>query len=292
VNPTLDHRSFYRDAGFIFIAKLLNRATLVFFRGWFTEFEEKVHKSKLTSFLFKVSYAKADKYIVLSKSFKAKLIKMGVPESTPFFIETTVANSDYVNELDLHDKLASFKEKMVILFLSRVEKEKGFYIALDAYKNFVIKFPERASSFIIAGDGSDLPAVKKYVAQSNIPNVIFLGEVRGDRKKEVLLGSHIMILPSITGDGLPNSILEGMLYGMPIISRATAGIPDIVEQGINGLLTESLDPLVFSEFISKLAFDIPLYKKMAETNHQKALENFTTQKVRQRMLGIYHTFEG
>ena len=72
VNPSLDRRSFYRDLVFIIISKLLKRKTLVFFRGWADVYEEKIKNSKWKSFLFRISYAKATQYIVLSGLFKKK----------------------------------------------------------------------------------------------------------------------------------------------------------------------------------------------------------------------------
>ena len=287
VNPSLDSKSFHRDLVFIIITHLLNRKTVIFFRGWSEPYEEKIKKSKFKSFLFRISYAKAGKYLVLGNIFKKKLIAMGVPPETEFVMETTVADSSYLNELDLKDKCNSFKEKIVFLFLSRMEKEKGIYIAIDAYRSFLKKNPERKSCLIVAGDGPELPSVREYVSENKISNILFTGYVRDQKKRELLLKSHVMLFPTYYGEGLPNSILEGMLYGMPIISRLVGGIPDIVENEVNGYLTESYDPLIFTKFLSNLASDNTLYKKISETNHRIALEKYTSEKVRERILKIY-----
>ena len=68
------------------------------------------------------------------------------------------------------------------------------------------------------------------LTDKEIDNIEFLGHVNAETKKKALFQSHIMIFPTFT-EGLPNVILEGMLYGMPIISRATGGIPEVVRQG-------------------------------------------------------------
>ena len=125
VNPSLDKRSFYRDAVFIFIARLCRQKTLVFFRGWLDSYELKIKQSRVKSFLFRISYAKATKFIVLSSRFKEKLINMGVPSGTDFFIETTVAGAEYLNELNVEEKIISSQKKIIFLFLARIEKEKG-----------------------------------------------------------------------------------------------------------------------------------------------------------------------
>jgi glycosyltransferase involved in cell wall biosynthesis len=286
VNPSLNSRSFHRDLVFIIIAHLLKRKTIVFFRGWEESFEEEIKMSKFKSFLFHISYAKAGKYLVLGNIFKKKLIAMGVPPETEFFIETTVADSSYLKQLNLKNKYLTYEKEIKFLFLARMVKEKGIYITIDAFKEFINKFPQRRSSLIIAGDGPELRAAKFYVEEKGISNIKFLGKVSGENKMKVLLESHVMIFPSFT-EGLPNSILEGMLYGMPIISRATGGIPEIVKNNINGYLTESYDPLIFADFLFNLASDCSLFKTISETNHQIALQQFTSEKVKERILKIF-----
>jgi glycosyltransferase involved in cell wall biosynthesis len=263
---------------------------LVFFRGWTDSFEEKIKVSKVKSFLFKMSYAKVDKYIVLGQIFKLKLIALGVPEQTEFFIESTVADSSYLNELDLESKYVSFLEQRKFLFLSRIEKEKGIYIAVDAFTEFLSKYPEKNSCLTIAGDGPELAAVKKYVKEKRLSNIEFAGHVRGEQKKKLLITSHILLFPTYYGEGIPNSILESMLYGMPVVSRTVGGIPDIIQNDVNGYLSESLEPGVFLDFISLLTSDIDLYKKISNNNYVTAKEKYTTEKVRERILKIYRGF--
>lgn len=290
INPSLNRKSFYRDALFIFIAYLLRKKILVFFHGWEDDFEQEIKNSRFKSFIVKSIYGKADKLIVLSRLFKDKLLRLGIPSEKEFFIETTVADSQYLNELSLDKKIETYDRKLVILFLSRMEKEKGIYIALEAFKQFISKYAAKEVSFIVAGDGPELPLVKKYVAEGNIPNIKFTGYVRGELKKEVLLSSHIMLFPTYYGEGLPVCVLEGMLYGMPVISRTNAGITDVVRQNINGYLTESMEPRVFADYLVKLAQNKELYKLMAENNHSTALENYTEPVVRERVLDIYRSF--
>lgn len=285
INPSLDSRSFHRDMVFIILTHLLHKKTAVFFRGWSETFEEKIKKSRLKSFLFRISYARAGKFLVLGNVFKKKLIEMGAPAETQFFVETTVADSCCLNQLDLKHKQLTFEKEIQFLFLARLVKEKGIYIAIDAFKQFMNQFPQRKSTLVIAGDGPDLPCAKSYVAEKKIPNIKFAGNVSGAIKMKLLLESHVMIFPSFT-EGLPNSILEGMLYGMPVISRATGAIPEIVENNINGFLTESYDPHVFAEFLFTLASDGELFRKISETNHQVASQQYTSEKVKERILKI------
>jgi glycosyltransferase involved in cell wall biosynthesis len=78
-----------------------------------------------------------------------------------------------------------------------------------------------------------------------------------------------------------------MLYGMPVISRYNGAISDVVTHEENGFLTDSVDPVVFSDFLQRLTDDTELYQKIAINNHLKAIQSFTKEKVKNRILDIY-----
>jgi glycosyltransferase involved in cell wall biosynthesis len=222
--------------------------------------------------------------------FKSKLIALGILAKTEIFVESMVADSSFLTDLDLESKYFSFDERKKVLFLARAEKEKGIYITIEAFSKFLAEHPERKSCLTIAGDGSELVAAKKYVIEKGLPNIEFTGHVRGEQKKKLLVSSHILLFPTYHGEGLPNSIMEGMLYGIPIVSRTVGGIPDVVQNGVNGYLSDSLQPEVFSGFLSLLTSDINFYKKISNHNHKTAIEKYTTEKVRDRILKIYQGF--
>ncbi len=289
INPSLDYKSFLRDSVFVLISNFLNKKTLVFFRGWQEDYERKIRASRFKSFLFKISYARAQKYIVLSPVFRKKLIEMGVSKKTCFFIETTVADTEYFHEFNLREKFLTYDETIRFLFLSRILISKGVYIAINSFSEFLKKFPDKKVSLTIAGDGPDLLEAKKYVAEHKIPNIVFTGHINGLAKKKVLFESHILLFPSYS-EGMPNVILEAMLYGMPVISRTTGAIPDIIKNNVNGFLSNSYAHSDFVELIERLAFDRKKYEEISGINNKMAIEKFTEKRVRERILGIYDTF--
>lgn len=288
INPSFNKNSFLRDAVFCYIASFFQIKMVIFFRGWDDKFEDLLYKKAYLRLLFNYTYRRCPNYIVLGQSFKNKLIKLGVdPAKTKFWVESTVANSNYLPEFSIDKKLMTFNDEINLLFISRIVKSKGTYTAIKAFDILRNENPHLKINFTVAGDGKELESVKQYVKQNDIQSVSFLGFVKGDQKKEVLLKSHILIFPTEYGEGLPNCILEGMLYGMPIISRYNGAISDVVTHEENGFLTESVDPITFSVFLEKLVKDKSLYSKMAINNHSKALNNFTKERVKTRVLDIY-----
>ncbi|WKN30487.1 glycosyltransferase family 4 protein [Porifericola rhodea] len=292
INPSLNLKSFIRDGLYVILSHLLRKKTLVFFHGWSDEFELRIHNKSYLKFFFNHSFKRCKDIIVLSDSFRRKLISLGCSEShTKFWIETTVADTSFLEGFSLEEKITTYKKlnHCRILFLSRIEETKGVFITINAFKKLQDDLPDKSFELIIAGDGSALNDAKKVVEEQRVPNVTFTGYVRGEGKGIELHKAHIFLFPTYYGEGMPTNILEGMLYGMPIVSRYNAGIADSVGDGENGFLTESKEPSVFTDMLKKIVQNPELYERMVRINHKKALENFASENVRERILKIYQT---
>ena len=89
-------------------------------------------------------------------------------------------------------------------------------------------------------------------------------------------------------EGLPISIIEAMSAGLPIVSTSVGGIPDIVKEGVNGFLSESLDVDDFVKtirrFLSMSATDLA---KMKEANKNEYNEKYTIERTAEQYLALY-----
>lgn len=288
-NVTLEPRSYYRDMILILLCRFLKVKIIVFFHGWKFPFEKKITSSLFQQVLFKHSYGHMDACIVLGKIFREKLSQFRIKPTCRFFLESTVADDEYIDEILLESRLSKPITHFKILFISRIETTKGTVIAMDAFSKFLEKIEGTGISaeLIMAGEGPDLTSSKDYARSKSIPHIQFPGYVVGYDKHLIMLGSHILLFPTYYPEGLPLTILEAMLYGLPVISRINAGIPDVIEQGINGFLTESKDSDVFCDYLLLLIKDTVLYQNIALANHQKAKSLFVKEKIRSRILTIY-----
>ena len=92
---------------------------------------------------------------------------------------------------------------------------------------------------------------------------MYLGWVSGAEKIDVFNIADIFVLPSYN-EGLPISILEAMSYGLPILSTTVGGIPEIVENGVNGFLVEPGDKNALLEFLEVLVLNKTKRLEMGE----------------------------
>lgn len=287
INPSLNRNSYYRDMVFVWLACRLGVATLVFFRGWDEGFEARLRGSRLQRLIFRQTYARATAFIVLGEHFRQKLLALGVDPGKPVYVETTVASDEGAGNVEVAAKLLGADEPVRMLFLSRIVRQKGIYIAIDAFAACKRALPKRPMSLHIAGSGFELAAVRQYVIDHDVADVVFEGDVSGQRKAELLSASHIMVYPTFYGEGLPNCVLEGMLFGLAIVARPVAAIPEVVRHGVNGLLSDSLDARRFTDMLITLVQDPEMLHRMAAVNREVALRRFAPIVVRRRIETIY-----
>jgi glycosyltransferase involved in cell wall biosynthesis len=139
----------------------------------------------------------------------------------------------------------------------------------------------------VAGEGEFLEEARAYAQAHGHDAVTFLGNVEGAEKEQLLRKCHVLLFPTYYGEGLPNAILECMLNGMVVISRPAGGIGEVVEHGVHGYLSTSVESRVFAGFLGALIENEDLMARMARTNLETALQRFTADHVRERILALY-----
>ncbi|MDP4129489.1 MAG: glycosyltransferase [Bacteroidota bacterium] len=285
INPSLMKKSFFRDGLLVIISRLFHKKVLVYWHGWIDDIEHKTKNNFVYSWLFKASFKKADASVVLGSVFREKLGAMGY--RNPVYLETNCADDRFLKNESSEAWSGSLHKPIALLFLSRMEKTKGVYIAIEALRILNESSPDRYE-LLIAGDGIEFANVKEYLELNSIPDVKLLGRVDGPKKHEILKITDILIFPTYYDEGMPLVILESMTYGIPVITRPVGGIPDVVQDKKNGFISESRDPQVFAGLISDLCKEPETYKLIYNMNKESA-RAFSPESFRERMKGIYNS---
>lgn len=283
INPSLGSKSFWRDGLFAWQAKRKGCPLLVFFHGWDQDFAHTVEKKYLP--FFNKTFSKADCIIVLASEFKEKLRQWGV--KCPIFVETTTVDEQLLESFDYKKKHASplNKDKASILFLSRLEEEKGVFETIDAIKILVQNGLEVCLA--IAGDGRSKNKAEEYVRQLDlVDHVSFLGYVRNNDKVEAYSNHDIYCFPTHHGEGLPISVLEAMAFGMPVVTTPAGGLRDMFQDPRMGLFTKPT-PNDIADKLEKLITQPDLMRQISQFNHLFAQKNLMASKVAKRLTKTY-----
>ena len=276
VNPSLLNRSFFRDALFSKQMARHNLPFVVFFHGWDLEFEKIVTKKYVNFFLN--SFGKAKKIFVLSQEFKDKIIEWGYKGEV--VVQTTTVDASLTNSFSLEEKNRTSTDTptIKILFLSRVIVEKGIFELLEAFENLNKRVENL--ELIIAGDGEAFNQLKKMVKGKK--NIRLTGFVEGEKKIALLKESDLYILPSYT-EGLPISVLEAMLFGLPVITTKVGGLKSFFKDKKMGYFIKPKSIIEIEEKIELILSDKQRLKEMGEFNYHYAQEELTNNIVAKRL---------
>jgi glycosyltransferase involved in cell wall biosynthesis len=251
--------------------------------GWNSKLANRISKNHIYKYLFSYVFGKADVFTVLASDFMNQLKSLGI--SNPIYLETTLFEDHLISNIDLKARKKILSKQFNILFLARIEKEKGIYVVIDAYKMLKPKFP--SITLTIAGDGHEMNNVEKYINKLEIKDISCVGYITDQTKIEIFKKADIFVLPTYHGEGMPISLLEAMAFGLPVLTRQVGGIKDFFEDGKMGYITESKKPATFAEFIEILITDSNKTKRIGEYNHNFALRNFKATNVAKRIDKLY-----
>lgn len=137
----------------------------------------------------------------------------------------------------------------VLGVVASLTEKKGHWVFLDALRQL-----ERSRVHVLlVGDGPLRPALTRAVEEAGLARVVsFLG-VRRDL--DVIFGAiDILVLPSLW-EGVPLVLLAGMAAGLPVVATAVGGVPEVVRDGVNGLLVPAGDASALARALGQLVKD-------------------------------------
>jgi glycosyltransferase involved in cell wall biosynthesis len=280
-STALGKKSVKRDGLYILLAKLLNKKVIVFYRGWDINYENKINRD----WFFKKIFLNSNSSIVLSRYQYDWLKKRKVKK---IYMGTTAVDDMMLKNINEEKIVYKFKcitsRKINLLFLARLEKEKGIFELIDAFNNLT---DSSKYNLIIAGSGRAEDRVRRKVDEYKLPNVIFKGFVEKEKKITTYNKADIYIFPSYT-EGMPNSVLEAMAFGLPVLTTKVGGLVDFFEEGKNGFFIEKYSSDSIVEKIHELVNNKDLMLEIALHNHKYAQKHFLASKVAERNMKIFN----
>jgi glycosyltransferase involved in cell wall biosynthesis len=277
LNPSLGKNAVLRDSVFLRIAFIFREKIVVFFHGWDIDYSEKLNKEKFVKL-----FNRASCLLVLASAFKNNLEEWGI--TIPVYLTTTEVDDRLLNGFDIQKRNGKIE---TVLFLTRIEKEKGVYITIATFQLLKKKYPYL--NMRIVGSGMALKEAKNLIEKNNITDIIFTGNLNGSNLRDQFIESDIYILPSYT-EGMPTSVLEAMAFGMPIITRPVGGLVDFFENGKMGEMVESLEPIDFANSIERYINNPDLTRAVSLFNHTYAKDHFMASKVAKHLENICKKF--
>jgi glycosyltransferase involved in cell wall biosynthesis len=224
---------------------------------------------------------KAD-YIITVSNFVKDIIKQKYPENkiitVPNFVDTNIIKKEEVSK-------SPFSEDNInIIFPSRISREKGIWDLINVckllkkYKNIKIH---------VYGSGPELKKLIYKKEKLKLNNLLFYGKISNDLLLKYFTFSDMILNIPVWNEPLGRVALESCNLGKPIISTNVGGIPEIIENGKNGILVQPSNCQQITDSIIKLSDDEKLRRKMGEEGKKIIKKKFSSEVVTKKVIELY-----
>ncbi len=159
-----------------------------------------------------------------------------------------------------------------VLCVTRLEPVKGLQYLIEACD--ILKKNGIAFECKIVGDGSERPILKEMISRYGLNQDVHL--VGAKSQMEVLAylkEARLFALPSLS-EGLPVSLMEALSCRVPVVATRVRGMPELVEDGVNGFLVPPKDACLLAERMAALLRDQDLCRKLGNAGRRKVTAEF------------------
>ncbi|MDQ8182692.1 glycosyltransferase [Pelagicoccus sp. SDUM812005] len=221
-----------------------------------------------------------------SKSVRDHLVSRGM-----FRPATVLSNGIERMTLRAPEEIAAFRKSLGIedfafIYIGRVSPEKSLEVALEAFALTLEANPK--AKFVLIGNGPGDEAVDAKIEALGIgDSVVRTGRIERDvlMKQNYPLLGDVFVTASKT-ENQPVSILEALAFGLPLVGPRAKGIPELVDDGVNGLIFEPDDVREMAERMTRLMEDRELHARMRQASLDTAATH-DLQNVGDRLEAIY-----
>ena len=180
-------------------------------------------------------------------------------------------------------KLGLNPDMPVIGFIASLAPRKGHIYLFQAMRLTLYSYPEL--KLLIVGEGPLRRKLEVFVQQSHLGNSV---EFMGSRRDipQLLKAMDIFVSPAIK-EAFGINLIEAMYSEVPCIATNVGGIPEVVRDGVTGILVPQADPQALARAIKELLDKPELAKKYGEAGRRRVLENFTADKYIEKLENLY-----
>ena len=222
-----------------------------------------------------------------SASLQERLLELGCPESKLRLNRTGIP----LDAFPRTECSAPADGSWRLVQACRLIEKKGLNDSLHAFAAFRQRYPK--AHFTLAGEGPLLEETEALAQQLGVADAVtFAGFLRGPDLSALYREAHVFLHPSrMTADqnqeGVPNSMLEAMATGLPVVATFHGGIPEAVDSGQTGLLVPERDREGLRESLLELADNPARWTAMGQAAADAMANHFEASRQIERLEGFY-----
>ena len=230
-------------------------------------------------------YRQVDCFIAASEAIRQMLVGDGVPADHTVTVHEGIDVEHVIAApaVNVHEAFWLPHGSPVVGNVAALVPHKGQRYLIDAAHLVVQQVPD--ARFVILGEGELREHLEKQVREHHLEKHVLLPGFRTD-VLGCLKGFDLFAMSSVT-EGLGTSLLDAMACARPIVATRAGGIPEIVEDGVNGLLVPARDHHALAEAIVRALKDADLRQRMGNAAFASVNERFTVERMVSETAGVY-----
>ena len=176
----------------------------------------------------------------------------------------------------------------LVLGLGRLVAKKGFGVLLDAWPQVLAQAPR--ATLCIVGYGDLRGPLEEQARRLGIATQVrFPGQLERRRAAAYMAAADVFALPIVREgvDGLPNVLLEAMGAGRPVVASRVAGVPDVIDDDVHGMIVPERDPAALAAAILRLITDRPFAEQLGRAARARVERELTWEKTCERFERVY-----
>ena len=223
----------------------------------------RVQRPPRSNFINKAIYLKANSIVALSKAIGDSIIK-ALGSDIDYQVIPSAKTGFTPNESEVKRIKSTLEGNFIVGHIGALDdSHKGQQQIIELAKSIQVSQPD--INFILIGSGRDLKQLKQQ--SEGLENLKFIGQI--DNIGDYLSSFDVFIFPS-RHEGLGSILLDAMDFSLPILGSNIGGIPELIEDGVNGFLVDVNNIEGYKDALNKIYRDKELRVKIQKNNLEKS----------------------
>lgn len=226
----------------------------------------------------------SDAFVAVSREDRRRMIEIeGIAPDDVVFIPNGVPAGQAPEPIDKRPELGIGPDELVVGTVGVLRPQKALDVLIRAAAILAPRFP--ALKVVIVGPGGQRQALDALISELKLEGVVRMLGARTDVPD--LLRAFDVAVCSSDFEGSPLSVMEYMEAGLPTVSTRVGGVPDLIEDGVHGLLVEPQDPPALAAAMETLLSDREARERMGASARERRLAEFEIDVMVRRLERLY-----
>lgn len=225
----------------------------------------------------------SDVFVAVSNEDRRRMIEIeGVPADLIEMIPNAIPTLPQAGA-DVRRELGLGADVPLVGTICELRPQK----ALEVYLRAAAELAQRIEGVkvVIAGAGPERPRLDALIAELKLQDTVLMLGRRTDVAD--LLAAFDVVVLSSDFEGTPLALMEAMAASKPIAATRVGGVPDLIDDGVHGLLVEPQQPLALADAIERLLTDSELAERLARAGRERQQREFDMQAAAARFGALY-----